>query len=253
LFFRKKSIVIPPTIDGKTYGFTWKALINAPYTAAIILLLLWVAIKAIRGKSNGLAILAITGVVGIWFTFGHLVKKITYGFSIYTSDFNILVQAVLDDLTLYAILTGVALILFNHTEATQAGDKETSRKGEMSLGHLLFSFNGRISRVKVWIYKVLYLDLLFVACIAMVISFGKGREGALAMPYIFLILLTFWPNLALAVKRCHDRNKSGWFFLVSLVPIVSLWYVVEIFFLPGTEGDNQYGPNPLYAKWTSIS
>lgn len=112
-----------------------------------------------------------------------------------------------------------------------------------SFSELYFSFEGRINRAKFWLHQVLILNLIFVACI--VIGGLVGKDDGLVAGYIIGLLVILWPSLALEVKRCHDRNRSGAFILVALIPIVSLWYAVEVLFLKGTEGDNQYGPDPL--------
>jgi hypothetical protein len=57
-----------------------------------------------------------------------------------------------------------------------------------------------------------------------------------------LVLLGFIPGLMMMIKRCHDRDRSGWFLLI---PFVNFWLFIELFFLPGTQGPNQYGPDPL--------
>ncbi len=78
------------------------------------------------------------------------------------------------------------------------------------------------------------------------------RKAAEAHAIIFytlvglIFLLIIWPALAISVKRWHDRDKSGWWVLIGLVPLIGgLWALIETGFLPGTEGDNQYGPDPL--------
>ena len=54
-----------------------------------------------------------------------------------------------------------------------------------------------------------------------------------------------WIGLAIQVKRWHDRNKSGWWCLIALVPYIGgLWQLVECGFLPGTQGRNDYGEDP---------
>ncbi|WP_172961151.1 DUF805 domain-containing protein [Asticcacaulis excentricus] len=54
-----------------------------------------------------------------------------------------------------------------------------------------------------------------------------------------------WVRLALAVKRWHDRDKSGYWVLIELLPVVGLiWSFIQTIILPGTVGDNQYGPDP---------
>nr|WP_318011261.1 DUF805 domain-containing protein [Mesorhizobium sp. ES1-4] len=52
--------------------------------------------------------------------------------------------------------------------------------------------------------------------------------------------------IALYAKRWHDRNKSGWWTLIGLVPIIGgIWLLVELGILEGTRGANQYGSDPL--------
>ena len=57
-------------------------------------------------------------------------------------------------------------------------------------------------------------------------------------------VLMIWSSLAVAIKRYHDRNKPGWWVLLSFVPIASLFVIVELGFFDGTRGTNRYGPSP---------
>ena len=71
-----------------------------------------------------------------------------------------------------------------------------------------------------------------------------GQNAGLGSVIFFLIIL--WPAFAIQVKRWHDRDKSGWWVLINLIPIIGpLWALVEIGFLTGTEGSNRFGDNPL--------
>ena len=106
----------------------------------------------------------------------------------------------------------------------------------MRAKEILFSFEGRISRSTYWGYGLMLLPI-----------WGGGWlidlavHGEQGLFYWLGILLCFWPGLAISVKRCHDRNRSGWFCLVAMIPFVSLWYMVEVGFLPGTAGPNRFG------------
>lgn len=107
---------------------------------------------------------------------------------------------------------------------------------------ILFSFEGRINRAKYWGYTLLIaLAVIAVGLIGVVLA----GQGGFWTTYFVAILIIIWPALALGVKRCHDRNRSGWFILVSLIPIVSIWYLIEVGFLRGTDGPNDYGEDPL--------
>jgi len=52
------------------------------------------------------------------------------------------------------------------------------------------------------------------------------------------------PSIAIAIRRLHDLDKSGWFYLLALVPLVSLILLVW-FCMKGTDGPNRFGPDPL--------
>lgn len=119
----------------------------------------------------------------------------------------------------------------------------------MSFGYVWFSFEGRINRSIFWLWY-----LLPVAAISIVTTFLDPILGTVYMTSTgvpigiigaVVSLLTLWPGIAVGAKRCHDRNRSGWFMLVFLIPIVNLWPIVELYFLRGTKGANRFGPDPL--------
>jgi uncharacterized membrane protein YhaH (DUF805 family) len=108
----------------------------------------------------------------------------------------------------------------------------------------LFSFDGRITRRRFWINFVLVIAIpLSIAATAIDMMLGyEDLDG----PGNLLYLAELWPALAVSVKRWHDRDKSGWWTLVNLIPIVgSIWALIETGFLRGTEGPNRFGPDPL--------
>ena len=60
---------------------------------------------------------------------------------------------------------------------------------------------------------------------------------AMAVAFIVLVIAT----VAASVRRLHDRGQSGWFLLLYLVPFGSI-IIIVFMVMPGTPGDNQYGP-----------
>jgi len=78
-----------------------------------------------------------------------------------------------------------------------------------------------------------------------ILYFGVATKGAQMLSMIISIIF-IWPTLALAVKRLHDRNRSGWFSLIVLIPIIGpIWYLIEVGFLRGTIGPNRFGDDPV--------
>ncbi len=104
---------------------------------------------------------------------------------------------------------------------------------------ILFSFQGRIKRSQWWVFHLL-LPLLFIG-IAIPLALLKM---ALAV-FFFIAIVPAWCICALDIKRWHDRDKSGWWMFIIFFPIIGqIWALIELGFLPGTEGKNTYGRQP---------
>ncbi|HKU94587.1 MAG TPA: DUF805 domain-containing protein [Vineibacter sp.] len=121
-----------------------------------------------------------------------------------------------------------------------------------NLKPLLLSFDGRINRGKYWTGILVMLAVYVVLVVINLIFRGIFGDNVITMLIgiisIVIYLAMLWPSIALGVKRFHDRNKSGWWVLIALVPIIGgLWYLIECGFLRGTAGPNDYGPDPLAA------
>jgi uncharacterized membrane protein YhaH (DUF805 family) len=123
---------------------------------------------------------------------------------------------------------------------------------------LLFSFQGRANRAKFWLVALgifVVEMIIFAALFAGAAMSGDPEQlqAAVMAPISLIVLIVFgvialWVSLAVAVKRYHDRNKSGWWILIVFVPLIGhLWYLIECGFLRGTPGPNSYGPDPLAA------
>ena len=111
---------------------------------------------------------------------------------------------------------------------------------------LLFSFNGRINRAKFWLGTVCLLVVYIILAVISSATMGQDGPGIIGIIVLIIYIAMIWPSVALGVKRFHDRDKSGWWVLISLVPIIGgLWYLIECGFLEGTKGPNKFGPDPL--------
>lgn len=121
---------------------------------------------------------------------------------------------------------------------------------------LFLSFNGRINRQKWWLGSLAVMVTLVVLMMILMFALGGGMTvgpdgqlqggGAITVVSIIVYLAALWPSLALQVKRWHDRDKSGWWVLINLVPFIGgIWALVECGFLEGTKGPNKFGADPL--------
>ena len=105
---------------------------------------------------------------------------------------------------------------------------------------LFTDFEGRINRQLWWIG----VGVLFAASIVANLLFGS--DGLVPLIVSVLLLIA---GVALHVKRCHDRGKSGWWCLLLVIPLVGLiWAIVDLGILEGDRGPNDYGPDPLAAQ-----
>ena len=94
-------------------------------------------------------------------------------------------------------------------------------------------FSGRASRKEYWLFTLG--------------QFVIGFLLALLIPVLYpvFVLGTLLPALAVAVRRLHDTNRSGWWLFIVLVPFVGGIVMFVFLVLEGTSGDNDYGPDPL--------
>jgi len=112
----------------------------------------------------------------------------------------------------------------------------------MDYKKLLFSFEGRINRKPYWMF---ILAVIAVAFVLVGVSLVIGENAGMILLVLFQILI-LWSALAVQAKRWHDRDKSAWWLLMNLVPIIGpIWVFVEAGCLRGTEGQNRFGPDPL--------
>ena len=103
-------------------------------------------------------------------------------------------------------------------------------------------FSGRARRKEFWMF------ILFTLIISFVLAFIDGLLGMRAANGFGLLsglysLAVLVPSIAVAIRRLHDRDMSGWFYLLMLVPLANIALIV-IFCLEGTRGSNKYGPDP---------
>jgi uncharacterized membrane protein YhaH (DUF805 family) len=164
---------------------------------------------------------------------------------------------------------------------------------------LLFGFKGRVTRLYWWVTS------LVVGTVAGILTsslefwakqVGSGMinpdtqefepVGPFAIGLGAIVILNMWINLALSVKRLHDRDRTGWWiaavYLGIMVAVLlgiatlmqpegqrepwngiavsavlavfclMIWMFIEIGFLRGTQGPNRFGPDPLGAPQSDV-
>ncbi len=99
------------------------------------------------------------------------------------------------------------------------------------------TFTGRAARSEYWFW-LLFWFVAYAVATFLDVMVGLGLIGAL----VSLALLL--PSIAVAVRRLHDLDRSGWWFLLVLTGIGSILLIVW-YCMKGTTGPNSYGPDPL--------
>lgn len=119
-----------------------------------------------------------------------------------------------------------------------------------------FDFSGRSRRKEYWMFFLLTIIVGIVAgIIDSMLGFGtassvttdsgvsasfSSRGPVAAITSLALLI----PSIAVAIRRLHDTDRSGWWLLLVLIPIIG-WIVLLVFYCTdGTRGTNRFGPDP---------
>jgi len=111
-------------------------------------------------------------------------------------------------------------------------------------------FKGRARRKEYWMYSLFQVLIGFSLYLISFIFFTnvldydneKGLYSSLLLFALFL-MLHFIPNIAIAVRRLHYTGKSGWWYLLSLIPYIGPFILFILLVLESSEEENQWGVN----------
>ncbi|HYD45983.1 MAG TPA: DUF805 domain-containing protein [Phenylobacterium sp.] len=122
-------------------------------------------------------------------------------------------------------------------------------------------FQGRARRSEFWLFW------LFCFVVGFVLQMVGGMMGGAADPSnpmamysspAGIVLLLFWlavliPSIAVAVRRLHDTNRSGWWLLIALIPFIGALVLLVFYVLPGTVGPNKFGEDPKSGEAAAVA
>jgi len=100
-------------------------------------------------------------------------------------------------------------------------------------------FSGRARRAEYW-YFVLF-NIIINILLAIFSNVIGDNIGILGLLYALAVLI---PAIAVGVRRLHDTNRSGWWLLISLIPLIGAIVIIVLMALDSHPGENQYGANP---------
>lgn len=104
-----------------------------------------------------------------------------------------------------------------------------------------FSYTGRLNRLRY------FLRILVVMILASVLG-TLLAQITLYLAYPVSAIATV-SAVMLGIRRCHDLNRSGWFYLLMFIPIIDFFVALYLLFAAGTPGPNQYGADPLDSQF----
>lgn len=101
-----------------------------------------------------------------------------------------------------------------------------------------FSIEGRAQRSQYWWFSLFTIIVYIV---------GAALDAITQLPIFYMIaaLALLAPSICVAIRRLHDKDKSGWWLLVAFIPVLGSLYLLYLFVTRGTDGENRFGPDPL--------
>jgi uncharacterized membrane protein YhaH (DUF805 family) len=116
-----------------------------------------------------------------------------------------------------------------------------------------FDFSGRATRREFWFFLVqlyaAFILMMFLVGFVIGATFPNQvkagpADAAAAAAMGLLAVLALIPYLSASIRRIHDHDKTGWLFLLSLVPVAGWIFFLIMMLTPGTQGPNSYGADP---------
>ena len=103
-------------------------------------------------------------------------------------------------------------------------------------------FEGRAARPEFWWYALFYVLVQLAGGVLDAALFPNAVFGVLGNIAALALLL---PTIAVTARRLHDTDRSGWWQLVGLIPIVGVFVLIWFCVQRGTVGGNRFGAEPV--------
>ena len=119
-----------------------------------------------------------------------------------------------------------------------------------------FTFSKRASRKEYWLFFLASLAssvftlFMFALDAAYFDSLFSIRLGALRLVALLFLLI---PSVAVGVRRLHDTNRSAWYLLLALIPLIGSIWVIVLMCKRGDKGSNSYGNDPLESSTDQVT
>ncbi len=133
--------------------------------------------------------------------------------------------------------------------STPTADMASFANGAETYEPKLFATTGRIGRIRYLAYSAIVTLLAYL--VMGVVGFGLGMSagpeagfGGFAVAMLIIFIPMVYMTVVIAKRRLHDLDKSGWWMLLLLIPLVGFIMGLYMVFAPGSKNANQFGPPP---------
>ena len=108
-------------------------------------------------------------------------------------------------------------------------------------------FSGRARRKEYWLCMLLYFIAMVVAGLFddLVVGERVAFDSTMGVFSWIVFLGLLIPSIAVSVRRLHDKNLRGWWFLLFLIPLIGTIALFILYCMRGTDGENRFGADPL--------
>ena len=103
-----------------------------------------------------------------------------------------------------------------------------------------WDFQGRAARSEYWLFFLWVFILGFIA--GLIDRIALQSRDLIGPVTLFVTFANLIPNLSLGFRRLHDIDRSAWWLLIAFIPLVGGLVLFVFSLLPGTRGENRFGP-----------
>jgi len=122
---------------------------------------------------------------------------------------------------------------------------------DRGLRSMFFRYDNRLNRKRFILRNLalsaVYVPLFFVTAFLAtgILTVNENMITAVNILLVFLYVMLTCSSVMLMMRRLHDLDRPGWYCIGILLPVVNFALLIYVFFFKGTQGPNQYGPDPL--------
>lgn len=105
-------------------------------------------------------------------------------------------------------------------------------------------FSGRAGRREYWMFYLVYLVIYVALAIASAVLPGTLGSAFGILVLVFAVGLLV-PSIAVGIRRLHDSDRSGWWLLIVLIPVIGIFWLLYLMIIEGTPESNRFGSSPV--------